>query len=144
MIVFKIILGIYLALNPYLLAETRNMILVEGIAQTDQRYQLDFKNKYSPIPLPITKIMAIKGKVKAKKLSSKIFIEELRQKKINTITNDKGEFSFKLNPGVYTFFILKEDEGYLNRFDGYGYFKSTIVEKPIKNLILIDDEKGIY
>ena len=83
-------------------------------------------------------------KVKAKELSSKISINELDQEQVNTFTNKEGEFIFNLKPGIYTFFILKEDNAYLNRFDGNGYFKSTKVEKPIRNFLLIDDENALY
>ena len=143
MIVLPFIIGIYLTIQTNMPPESKNLIEVQGIAQIDTGNHYEFRKANSKTPLSSSEILAIAGKVKAKKLNQKVSIKELKKDQIKTLTNKDGEFTFHLIPGIYTFFIIKKDKAYLNRFDGYGYFKSTKVEKPINDLILIDDEESL-
>ena len=141
--VIPIFLGIYLTLQTYIQPQSKNLIAVNGIAQIDNGNHYDINKKNSRTPLPISEIIAIKGKVKATLFNAKISIEDIGREKINTSTNKDGRFLFHLRPGIYTFFIVKKDKAYLNRFDGYGYFQSIKIEKPISDLLLIDDEESL-
>lgn len=140
MIFLPVFIGIYLTTQTYTPPKGDNLIPVAGLAQIDKGNYYDFRKTNSKRPLSLSELVAVKGKVKAGDFNAKVSIKEISQKKIKTSTNKDGKFTFHLKPGIYTFFILKKDKGYLNRFDGYGYFKTTKVDKPIKNLILIDDE----
>tara|TARA_Y100001968_G_C19375349_1_gene727309 strand:+ start:912 stop:1346 length:435 start_codon:yes stop_codon:yes gene_type:complete len=137
-------LSIYLIAKPCFLNANSNIFSVEGKAIIDKSNYLtnDLKDKISP--LSNTEIIVITGIVKANPRSSRILLKDIHQTKASTSTNRNGEFSFQLSNGIYTFFILKEDSAYLNRFDGKGNFKSTKISTPIKDLLLKDDEQSLY
>ena len=143
MISIPFFLSIYLIAQPYLLTTSLNVVSVEGTAIIDKKDFLKNNLRDKINPLPNTKIIAIKGIVKANQRSSKRLLKDIHQPQTITSTNRKGEFSFQLSNGIYTFFILKEDSAYLNRFDGKGNFKSTKISKPIKDLLLSDDEQSL-
>ena len=137
-------LSIYLIAQPYFLTDNSNIFSVEGKAIVDKINYLTNNLKNTISPLSNTEIIAITGIVKANPRSSKILLKDIHQPQVSTSTNIDGEFSFQLSNGIYTFFISKEDSAYLNRFDGKGNFKSIKISKPIKDLLLSDDEESLY
>ena len=141
--IVPIFIGIYLTIQPFNPPQSEKLIPVEGQAQIKKGDDFDISKKKLKSPLSFSEIVAISGKVKANTSNAKVSIKDMSRERINTSTNKDGKFIFHLRPGIYTFFILKKDIAYLNKFDGYGYFKSTKVNKPVMNLILIDDEKSL-
>ena len=141
MILLPTLFGIFLSIQPYIPPQNENLIEVQGQALIEKGDYHDISKEQYKSPLSISEIVAISGKVKANKFNANITIKDMKREKINTSTNQDGKFIFHLKPGIYTFFIMKKDNAYLNRFDGYGYFKSIKIYKPINDLILIDDEK---
>ena len=59
-------------------------------------------------------------------------------------TNKKGEFQIVLKPGIYTFFILKDDKIYLNHFDGLGNYSHIKVKDNIDNFIIRDYQNAYF
>ena len=82
------------------------------------------------------KILAISGKVKSTESDVLIPIKRLARKKLITYTNLDGIFNFNLKPGIYTFFILNENNAYLNSFDGRGYYKSYKIFSEIDDIVI--------
>tara|TARA_B100000459_G_C8579687_1_gene202675 strand:- start:424 stop:654 length:231 start_codon:yes stop_codon:yes gene_type:complete len=73
-------------------------------------------------------------KVKSKGSDVYIPLKELTKKKLITYTNSKGIFNFNLKPGIYTFFIINENNAYLNSFDAKGYYNNMKYFKKEKIL----------
>ena len=144
MLLIPFFLSICLIAQPCLSTVNPNIFSVEGKAIIDKNNFLTTNLKDTISPLPNTEIIAISGIVKANTRSSKILLKDIDQPQVSTSTNRNGEFRFKLSNGIYTFFILKEDSAYLNKFDGKGNFKSIKISKPIKDLLLSDDEQSLY
>ena len=93
-------------------------------------------NGFSSIPIIEAKILAINGKVKAETGKFSLPINSFKSNKLITYTDSKGIFKFSLKPGIYTFFIVQEDNAYLNSFDGKGFYKSNKVASEIDNLVI--------
>ena len=106
----------------------------------DSEYKYDMEE----IPISGARILAKKGKVLA--YPSKVFIpiNEISSPKTFSITNDQGVFKFKLSQGEYTFFIIIEDQAYLNSFDGKGYFLSKIIRSNRNDIVIIDKRGVLY
>ena len=103
-----------------------------------------YKDTSMIIPIRSSKVLAVKGKILASPRKQSILINEIKSPKIFSLTNDKGIFKFKLAKGEYTFFILIEDQAYLNSFDGKGYFSSTRIESNMNDLVLTDKRDVLY
>ena len=73
-----------------------------------------------------------------------IHLKELTKKKLITYTNSKGIFNFNLKPGIYTFFIINENNVYLNSFDGKGYYKSYEIFSKRKAIIITKTSKSYF
>ena len=56
----------------------------------------------------------------------------------------QGIFEFKLSRGVYTFFIIIDNQAYLNNFDGKGNFSSRDINVSTNDIILVDDRDVLY
>ena len=96
------------------------------------------------IPIIGAKILAAKGKFLADPLKVSIPVNQIRSTKIFSLTDDQGIFKFTLSRGVYTFFIIIEDQAYLNNFDGKGNFSSREINVSINDITLIDDRDILY
>ena len=83
-------------------------------------------------------------KVKSKGSDVYIPLKELTKKKLITYTNSKGIFNFNLKPGIYTFFIINENNAYLNSFDGKGYYKSYEIFSKRKVIIITITSKSYF
>lgn len=121
-------------------------IVVEGVAEKlEGNLMPSTTNAFmKEIPLSQVEIIAAKGLVKSHNGNPSIPIEQIGKNFIKSTTDKEGKFRFLLTPGVYTFFILKDNNAYLNKFDGKGFFKKTIVEKDIYNLVLKFDRNAYY
>ena len=93
-------------------------------------------SSFSSKPIEKSKILAVFGKVKSKESDVLIPIKRLARKKLITYTNSEGIFNFKLKPGVYTFFIVDENNAYLNSFDGKGYYKSYKIFPKVDEIVI--------
>jgi len=93
----------------------------------------------SGIPLDKKKIIAVKGKLKPTGNEPRIKIKNINSTLYETNSNDQGYFRMRLRKGIYTFFIVFEDEGYLNKFDKSGDFKSLNINKDKEKIYLIYD-----
>ena len=93
-------------------------------------------SSFSSKPIEKSKILAVFGKVKSKESDVLIPIKRLSRKKVITYTNSEGIFNFKLKPGVYTFFIVDENNAYLNSFDGKGYYKSHKIFSKVNEVVI--------
>ena len=89
-------------------------------------------------------ILAVPSKVKAIQGQRTIPIDNINSKQFKSKTNKEGEFAFLLKPGQYTFFIVKDEHAYLNKFDGEGFFKITLLEEDLIDLVLEYDSKILY
>ena len=99
---------------------------------------------FSSKPLEKSKILTIFGKVKSKGSNAYIPLKELTKKKLITHTNSKGIFNFNLKPGIYTFFIINENNAYLNSFDGKGYYKSYEIFSKRNDIIITITSKSYF
>ena len=93
-------------------------------------------SNFSAKPIKKSLIIAVNGKVRSLDSNVSIPINGLSKKKLTTYTNSDGIFKFHLKPGIYTFFIVKENNAYLNSFDGKGYFKSYKVFSDIEQILI--------
>ena len=90
------------------------------------------------------KILAISGKLKSTESAVLFPVKRLARKKLITYTNTEGIFNFNLKPGVYTFFILNENNAYLNSFDGRGYYKSYEICSDINDIVITVTSESYY
>ncbi len=102
----------------------------------------NYNRKY--IYLPNQKIVAVPGHVESISMKRMIPFNLLPSTFHETYSNDNGKFNFHLKPGIYTFFIIKNNQAYLNKFDGKGNFMSTEVDMNTNHLLLLDDSKANY
>ncbi len=130
----------------YIKSTTTKLIQIQGKAEIQIGNHMPSSN-ISPYKKNIqhikVQIIAIPGRVKYYGKKS-IPIEQIPSNAIIKETNSRGEFIIPLNPGKYTFFILKDNEAYKNNFDGNGYFTQTKVNKNTKDLVLTYDKFTIY
>ena len=96
------------------------------------------------IPIIGAKILAAKGKFLADPLKVSIPVNLIRSTKMFSLTDHQGVFEFKLSRGVYTFFIIIDNQAYLNNFDGKGNFSSREINVSTNDIILFDDRDVLY
>ena len=101
-------------------------------------------NQVSSRPIKETEILAIQGKVVSSPSNVKAPIKRLTDKKITTLTNSDGEFKFRLKPGIYTFFIVQDNNAYLNNFDGNGYYKSHKIYPKMNDILITVTSKSYF
>ena len=113
----------------------------EHLVSNTQEFGL---NNFSSVPIKESRIIAVNGKVKAKSTNISIPIKRLSNKKLITQTNSDGIFTFRLKPGIYTFFIVQGNNAYLNSFDGKGYYKSHKVSSESDNILISVTDKSYF
>ena len=116
--------------------------LVEGSIKVFSGNQLDYINK-KPLKNCNCKVLAVKGKVKHKG-NSEINLKYIKEPYFVTSTDNNGKFKFNLKTGVYTFFILKQNNAYLNNYDGKGNFQNITLNKNINSLILREEKEAFF
>ena len=77
-------------------------------------------------------------------LKVSIPVNQIRSTKMFSLTDNQGIFEFKLSRGVYTFFIIIDNQAYLNNFDGKGNFYSRDINVSTNDIILVDDRDVLY
>ena len=129
-------LGLFLTFKIFI-GRKSVLINVQGRAEllSSNRQKGDLIG-FSSKPLEKCKILTIFGKVKSKESNAYIPLKELTKKKLITHTNSKGIFNFNLKPGIYTFFIINENNAYLNSFDGKGYYKSYEIFSKRNDIVI--------
>ena len=148
----KVILSIFLSISIVLffifkidLFESHLLIKVQGRAEylvsNTQEFGL---NSFTSVPIKESKIISVNGKVKAKSTNGLIPIKRLSNKKFTTYTNSDGMFTFRLKPGIYTFFIVQDNNAYLNSFDGKGYYKSHNVSSESDDILITVTSKSYF
>ena len=148
--ILSIILGMQLTQPKFqLISESIQMILVEGSVKVISRNHMpsvvalsnEQNSEHSSSP---SKVIAVRGKVRALPGKASISIDSILSKKFETTIDKTGRFRFHLESGMYTFFILNGNCAYLNQFSGNGYFKPTLIYKNIYDLLIIDDRKASF
>ena len=99
---------------------------------------------FSSIPIENSKILAIFGKVESNESDVLIPITRLDDNKLIAYTNSEGIFNFKLKPGIYTFFIINNNNAYLNSFDGKGYYKSYKIFSNTDDIVITVTSKSYF
>ena len=85
-------------------------------------------------------LIAVEGKLERFDEKPEIDIKKIKNRYVQIKQNKDGSFTHLLRPSTYTFFIKVQDKGYLNKFDGYGYFKSSLISKKNNKVKLIYDK----
>ena len=116
--------------------------VVKGFVKIYSGNQMDFLDR-KPIYKKTYKVIAVEG-IHRHDGSPFFDIKSLNSQFKIIKTNFHGEFDVELNPGVYTFFILKGDKVYLNNFDGFGNYSHIKVKNNIENIIIKDDQNAYF
>ena len=98
----------------------------------------------TPAPFKDASVLIIPGKVKHLSHSTFIQISKIESPKIYTYSDKLGEFKVKLAAGEYTFFLVINKMGYLNSFDKYGNFTSTLIDSNVDDLIITDFRGAVF
>ena len=85
-------------------------------------------------------IIAVEGKLKRVDDKAEVDIKNIHKKFLKIKSKGNGDFVYLLKPGNYTFLIELNDKGYLNKFDGYGFFQSYVISKKNNKVKLIYDK----
>lgn len=121
--------------------DNKNFI-VKGVVQIYSGNQMDI-NRIKPIIKKSYKVLAVEG-MHAHKGKSEIKLNHLHSNYEIIYTKKNGQFQVNLKPGIYTFFILKNDKAYLNNFDGLGNFSHIEVKDDINNFIIRDYQNAYF
>ena len=96
------------------------------------------------VPFKHASVLIVPGKVKHLSHSTFIQISKIESPKIYTSSDNLGEFKVDLAPGAYTFFLVINKMGYLNSFDKYGNFTSTLIDSNVDDLIITDFRGAVF
>ena len=121
--------------------DNKNFI-VKGFVQMYSGNQME-RNELKPSNKKSLKVLAVEG-VHEHNGKSEIELNSLDSYYEIINTKKNGEFQFDLRPGIYTFFILKGDKGYLNNFDGLGNFSHIEVKDNIENIVIRDVQNAYF
>ena len=139
----SILLSFFLITNHLIFTSVDNKTFtVKGFVQIYSGNQMDI-NELKPIVKKSYKVLVVKG-VHAHKGKQEIEMNYLDSYYEIINTKKDGEFQIALKPGIYTFFILKGDEVYLNSFDGLGNFSHIEVKDDMENFIIKDVKNAIF
>ena len=142
LLIISIVLFIIFKIDLF---ESHLLINVQGRAEYLFSNTQEFSfNSFSSVPIKESKIIVVNGKVKAKSTNGLIPIKRLSNKKLITHTNSDGIFTFRLKPGIYTFFIVQDNNAYLNSFDGKGYYKSHKVYSGSDDILITVTSKSYF
>lgn len=97
----------------------------------------------------ITNIWVFSGKIKAEipepKWASVIDVRNHSQLLQVVKTDNSGEFSIELEPGIYTVFSQSDGSLYLNSFDGEGNYAFVEVEPDAVSFVeLVNSEEAVF
>ena len=121
--------------------DNKNFI-VQGFVQIYSGNQMDI-DEITPTIKKSYKVLAVEG-LHAHKGKSEIKLNHLNSNYEIIYTNKNGQFQVNLKPGIYTFFILKNDKAYLNSFDGVGNFSHIEVKNDVNNFIIRDYQNAYF
>ena len=128
--------------EPLFISMENNTFTVKGIVQNYSGNQMDF-NKVKPILEKSYKVLAVKG-IHSHRGKPELDLNDLDSNYEIIKTNKKGEFQIVLKPGIYTFFILKDDKIYLNHFDGVGNYSHIKLKDNLDNFIIRDYQNAYF
>tara|TARA_B100000965_G_C19419193_1_gene681330 strand:- start:228 stop:668 length:441 start_codon:yes stop_codon:yes gene_type:complete len=135
---FLVVFGVFNSFKTPLFDVTGKAVMSAGIQNPM------YEDSIKTIPISGAKILVAKGKILVKPTKESIPINKIRSIKRISMTNDEGIFKFRLEKGEYTFFILLEDQAYLNSFDGKGYFLSKIIRSNRNDIVILDNRGILY
>ena len=116
--------------------------IVKGFVQIYEGNQMDI-NEVKPILKKSYKVLAVEG-IHAHYDKPELELNYLDSNYEIIKTKKNGEFQIDLKPGIYTFFILKNDKAYLNNFDGVGNYSHIKVKDNIDNFIIRDYQNAYF
>ncbi len=116
--------------------------IVRGFVQMYLGNQMDI-NEVKPIKKKSYKVLAVEG-IHAHNGKPELELNYLDSNYEIFNTKNNGEFQIDLKPGTYTFFILKDNELYLNNFDGLGNYSHVEVKDNVENIIIRDYQNAYF
>ena len=116
--------------------------IVKGFVQIYSGNQIDI-NEVKPIVKKSYQVLAVEG-IHAHDDKPELDLSFLDSNYEIINTKNNGEFQIDLKPGIYTFFILKNDKAYLNNFDGVGNYSHIEVKDNINNFIIRDYQNAYF
>ena len=128
--------------KPVLISMENKTFTVKGIVQIYSGNQMDF-DKVKPLLEQSYKVIAVEG-IHAHRGKPELELTNLDSNFEIIETNNNGEFQIVLKPGIYTFFILKDDKVYLNHFDGLGNYSHIKVKDNIDNVIIRNYQNAYF
>ena len=128
--------------QPLFISMENETFIVKGLVQNYSGNQMDF-NKVKPIVKKSYKLLAVEG-VHAHQGKPELELNALDSNYEIFKTKKNGEFQIVLKPGIYTFFILKDDKVYLNHFDGLGNYSHIKVKDNIDNVIIRNYQNAYF
>ena len=97
-------------------------------------------NSYFEKSTNFKNIIAVEGRLERIDNSPEIDIKKIQNKFYKIKQKKNGNFNYLLKPAQYTFLIEVNDKGYLNSFDGFGFFQSYMISKNNNKIKLIYDK----
>ena len=128
--------------QPLFISMENKTFIVKGLVQNYSGNQMDY-NKVKPIVKKSYKVLAVEG-VYEHQGKPLLELNDLDSNYEIIKTKMNGEFQIVLKPGIYTFFILKDDKVYLNHFDGVGNYSHIKVKDNIDNIIIRDYQNAYF
>ena len=128
--------------QPVFISMENKTFIVKGLVRNYSGNQMDF-NKVKPIVKKSYKVLAVEG-IYAHQGKPELELNDLDSNYEIIKTKKNGEFQIVLKPGIYTFFILKDDKVYLNHFDGVGNYSHIKVKDNIENFIIRDYQNAYF
>ena len=128
--------------QPVFISMENKTFTVKGIVQIYSGNQMDF-DKVKPLLEQSYKVLAVEG-IHAHRGKPELELTNLDSNFEIIETNNNGEFQIVLKPGIYTFFILKDDKVYLNHFDGLGNYSHIKVKDNIDNVIIRNYQNAYF
>ena len=128
--------------QPVFISMENKTFIVKGLVQNYSGNQMDFK-KVKPILDKSYKVLAVEG-IYSHRGNPELELNDLDSNYEIIKTKKNGEFQIVLKPGIYTFFILKDDKIYLNHFDGLGNYSHIKVKDNIDNVIIRNYQNAYF